>query len=82
MSLHQILEIVVSVIFVPPFLALKEEKRKKVHGTRGQSLVSIKVAGEAEGIKRLTIRSKIAFNKLQGIPLLLYPQRLKVITEP
>ena len=44
MSLHQILEIVVSIIFVSPFLALKE--KKKFHGTRGQCLVSIKVDGE------------------------------------
>lgn len=47
MTLHQILEIVVSVIFVSPFLALKE-KKKKFCETRGRCLMSIKVEGEGQ----------------------------------
>ena len=43
MSLHQILEIVVSIIFVSPFLTLKE---KKILWNKRLMPMSIKVDGE------------------------------------
>lgn len=60
MSLHQILEIVVSIIFVSPFLALKE-KKKIPWNKRPMPLVNKGgwggKDGEAERIKHLPIKT-------------------------